>query len=159
MAEVDMTRAYEVYYNIVNHLNSVNWKFDRNDDDLVISTGVHSEDLPINFIIAVNAKNQVVQFLSKLPFNMAEDKRVEGAIAVCMVNYGLIDGSFDYDINDGKIIYRLTCSYRGSSIDGDLINYIIIIASQTVEDYNDKFFMLSKGMIDLKKFAEMEKDD
>ncbi len=157
--EVNMERAREVYYSIVDHLNSMNWTYDRHDEDLVISTGIKSEDLPINFLIMVNAKNQVVQFISKLPFNMSEDKRVEGAIAVSVANYGLVDGSFDYDIADGEIRYRLTCSYRGSNITGDLIDYIIVIASQTVEDYNDRFFMLSKGMIKLEKFVEMENEN
>ena len=157
--ETNMERAQEVYYSIVNHLDSMNWSYDRHDEDLIITTGIKSEDLPINFLIVVNAKNQVVQFISKLPFNMPEDKRVEGAIAVSVANYGLVDGSFDYDIGDGELRYRLTCSYRGSNITGDLIDYIIVVASQTVEDYNDRFFMLSKGMIQLDDFVEMEKND
>ena len=154
--DVNMERANEVYNNIVNHLNSIGWSFDRHDEDLVITTGIKSEDLPINFLIVVNAKNEVVQFISKLPFNVAENKRVEAAIAVCVANYGLVDGSFDYDIGDGEIRYRLTCSYRGNSIGGDVIEYIIAAASQTVEEYNDRFLMISEGVITLEKFVEMD---
>lgn len=155
--EINMERAYEVYSSIVKHLDKMGWTYDRHDDDLVINTGVKGDDMPIEFIIVVNAKNQVVQFISKLPFNMEEDKRVEGAIAISVANYGLVDGSFDYAISDGEIRYRVTCSYRGSDLSGDLIDYIIAVGVMTVEDYNEKFFMLSKGLIDVKQFIELDR--
>lgn len=154
MAEIDMARAYEVYYNIINHLDSINWTYDRHDDKLVVSTGSSSDDLPINFLIVVNAKNQVVQFLSQLPFTFPEDKRIDGALAVCHVNYKLIDGSFDYDVADGKLLYRVTCSYRGSNLCDDLFDYILYIGASTVDDYNDKFYLLSRGEIDLMEFLK-----
>ncbi len=155
--EINMERAYEVYSSIIKHLDKMGWTYEQHDEDLVINTGVKGDDLPIEFIIVVNAKNQVVQFISKLPFNMEEDKRVEGAIAISVANYGLVDGSFDYDISDGEIRYRVTCSYRGSDLSGDLIDYIIAVGVMTVEDYNEKFFMLSKGVIDVKQFIELDR--
>jgi hypothetical protein len=90
---------------------------------------------------------------------MPEDKRVEGAIAVSVANYGLVDGSFDYDISDGEIRYRLTSSYRESILSDDLFEYMIMCAASTVDDYNDRFFMLAKGMIDVEKFVELENND
>ena len=114
------------------------------------------DDLPIEFIMVVRPKNQVVQFISSLPFNMPEDKRVDGAIAVCVANYGLVDGSFDYDLRDGEIRFRLTCSYRESTLSEELFNYMIMVSASTVDNYNDKFFMIAKGMMTVQQFIEQE---
>ena len=154
-----MTLARSVYESLVYSLEEKDWKFQRFDNDLVIRSGIKGEDLPIEFIVLVKAENMVVQFISKLPFSIPEDKRVEAAICVSVANYGLVDGSFDYDINDGEIRYRLTASYRGTNdgcLDPDLFEYMIMCASSTVDDYNDRFFMLAKGMIDVDKFISME---
>ena len=77
-------------------------------------------------------------------------------MAVCMANHGLVRGSFDYDISDGEIRYRLTAAYRDSVLGPDLFEYMIGAAASTVEAYNDRFFMLAKKMITIEKFIEME---
>jgi len=153
---LELQQAKQVYASLVNMLETRNWKFEKFEDDLVIRSGIKGDDLPIEFIMFVKPKNQVVQFISKLPFNMPEDKRVEGAIAVSVANYGLVDGSFDYDISDGEIRYRLTSSYRESILSDDLFEYMIMCAASTVDEYNDRFFMLAKGMIDVEKFIAFE---
>ena len=156
MAEVNMTKAREVFGTLVSMLDERDWKYDKFEDELVIKSGIKGDDLPIEFIVVVNPKNEVVQFISKLPFNMPEDKRVDGAIAVCVANYGLVDGSFDYDISDGEIRYRLTSSYRESTLGKDLFEYMIMVAAGTVDNYNDKFFMIAKNMITIQQFIEQE---
>ena len=156
---LELQQAKQVYDSLVNMLESRNWKFEKFENDLVIRSGIKGDDLPIEFIMFVKPKNQVVQFISKLPFNMPEDKRVEGAIAVSVANYGLVDGSFDYDISDGEIRYRLTSSYRESILSDDHFEYMIMCAASTVDDYNDRLFMLAKGMIDVEKFIELENNN
>ena len=87
---------------------------------------------------------------------MPEDKRQDGAIAVCAANYGLVDGSFDYDIGDGEIRFRLASSYRDSDLGPDLFEYMIMVAASMVDNYNDKLFMLAKGMMTVQQFIEKE---
>ena len=153
---MEMQQAKQVFESLVDMLDTRNWKYEKFEDDLVVRSGIKGDDLPIEFIIFVKPKNQVVQFISKLPFNIPEDKRVDAAVAVSVANYGLVDGSFDYDISDGEIRYRLTSSYRESLLGADLFEYMIMCAASTVDDYNDRFFMLAKGMIDVEKFIELE---
>ena len=153
---MEMQQAKQVFESLVDMLDTRNWKYEKFENDLVVRSGIKGDDLPIEFIIFVKPKNQVVQFISKLPFNIPEDKRVDAAVAVSVANYGLVDGSFDYDISDGEIRYRLTSSYRESLLGADLFEYMIMCAASTVDDYNDRFFMLAKGMIDVEKFIELE---
>ena len=156
MAEVNMEKAKEVFDALVDMLDTRDWKYDKFEEDLVIKSGIKGEDLPIEFLIVVKPKNQVVQLLSRLPFQIPEDKRVDAAIAVCVANNGLVDGSFDYDIGDGDITFRLTCSYRESFLSADLFEYMILVSAGTIDDYNDKFFMIAKDMMSVQQFIEKE---
>lgn len=155
--EMNMQKAKQVYNTLIRMLDTRDWKYEKHEEDLLIKSGIKGDDLPIEFIVVVKPKNQVVQFLSRLPFNMPEDKRVDGALAVCVANYGLIDGSFDYDLSDGEITFRLTSSYRESTLGEDLFEYVIMCAAITVDNYNDKFFMISKGMMTVQQFIEQER--
>jgi hypothetical protein len=98
--EINMQKAKEVFGTLVRMLDTRDWKYEKHEEKLLIRSGIKGEDLPVEFIVLVNPKNEVVQFISTMPFNMPEDKRVDGAIAVCAANYGLVDGSFDYDLRD-----------------------------------------------------------
>lgn len=157
MAEqYDMRKAREVFNTLVRMLDSIGWRYDNHEEDLLIKSGVKGDDLPIEFIVVVKPKQEVVQFLSRLPFDMPEEKRVEGAIAVCVANYNMVDGSFDYDISKGTITFRMTSSYRESSLGQELFKYMIMCAAGTIDNYNDKFFMISKGTLTLDQFIDQE---
>ena len=156
MAEVNMEKAKEIFNALVDMLDTRDWKYDKFEEDLVIKSGIKGEDLPIEFIVVVKPKNQVVQLLSRLPFQIPEEKRVDAAIAICVANNGLVDGSFDYDISDGNITFRLTTSYRESTLGADLFEYMILVSAGTIDDYNDKFFMIAKDMMTIQQFIEKE---
>ena len=154
--EMNMQKAKEVFGTLVNMLDNRGWKYEKHEEDLVIKSGVKGDDLPVEFIVLVNPRNEVVQFYSAMPFNVPEDKRLDAALAVCVANYGLVDGSFDYDLSDGEIRFRLTCSYRESTLSEELFEYMIMVSASTVDQYNDKFFMLAKGMMTVQQFIEQE---
>ncbi len=156
MAEVDMKKAKQVYGTVKSMFDSIGWTYTEHEDDLVIASGVKGEDLPIEFIVVVKPQNQVVQLLSQMPFEVPEDKRVDLAVAVAVANYGLVDGSFDYSIANGKIIFRLTSSYRESVLSEELFRYMVMVSAGTVDDYNDKFFMIAKGAMTVAQFMESE---
>lgn len=153
---LEMKKAKEVYDTLVRMLDTRDWKYEKHEEDLVIKSGIKGDDLPIEFIIIIKSRQQIVQLLSRLPFEMPEDKRVDGALAINVANYGLNDGSFDYDLRDGEITFRLTSSYRESVLGEDLFEYMIMVSAGTIDKYNDRFFMLAKGMITLQQFIEQE---
>jgi hypothetical protein len=157
--EYDMKKAAEVFDTLCSMLDGIGWSYEKIEEKLMIKSGVKGDDLPIDFIVMVRPRNEVVQLLSVMPFNMPEDKRVDGALAICAANFGLIDGSFDYDLSDGQIVFRLTSSYRDSLLSEELFKYMIMVSASTIDKYNDRFFMLAKGMIDVAKFLELENAD
>lgn len=135
-------------------MDNKGWHYEKEEEDLIVKSGVKGNDFPIEFIIRVNPRNELVSFFSKLPFNVEEDKRIDVALAICAVNYWLADGSFDYDLSDGSILFRLTSSYKESTLGEALFEYMVVVSAATVDNYNDKFFMMSKGMMTYQQFIE-----
>ncbi len=154
--EKDMRLARTVYEGMCAALTEKEWKFKRFDDDLTVSLAIRGHDIPMDVILMVRPEAQVISLFSPMPFGMSEDKRVDGAVAVAVANYGLVNGTFDYDISDGEIRFRMVQSYRESILGAEVYNYMLLVSMHTVDKYNDRFMMLSKGMIDLEKFIEMD---
>lgn len=156
MAEENMAKAREVYDLLCRMLDNRGWHYDKIEDKLVVKASAKGDDLPIDFIMKVHPKNEIVSFYSSLPFTVSEAKRIDLALAVCVVNAKLVDGSFDYDLSDGTILFRLTSSFRNSTLSEELFEYMLIITAGTVDEYNDKFFMIAKDMLPIQKFIESE---
>lgn len=159
--EIKMQRAKEVYEAYCRMLDTRDWKYEKDEEKLAIISGIRGEDLPIKFIIRINPTLEAVSYLSVLPFNVPEDKRIDAAVMVCVANYGLAEGCFDYDIRDGELVFRLVNSYTGSdtNLSDDLFEEMIMLASSTVDRYNDKFLAVVKGIISLQQFIDEEHAD
>ena len=147
--------AAQVYYDLCKMLDGEGWKYKKNVEDLRIECGAQGEDLPIELNIKVDAERQLVMLLSHLPYRIPEDKRIDIAIAVSVVNNRLVDGCVDYDITTGNLFSRMTNSYMDSTIGGEVYKYLLYCACQTIDSFNDRLLMLSKGMIDIAKFIEL----
>lgn len=149
-----MMFAKEAFDTLCKAIDNIGWKYKRMDDELKIMLGVGTDDLPVNILIIVDAERQLVRMLSLLPFEMKEDKRVEGAVATCFINYLLADGSFDYDVETGHIMFRLTSSFRESLLGEELFKYMISILCHTVDKYNDQLADLNDGKINIDEFIK-----
>ncbi len=156
--EQKIIKGKEAFANICKMMDAHNWHYEKDEEKLKIKCTLHGDDIPVDFLMRVDTDRCIVSYISWMPFHMPEDKRVEGAVAVCVAGYGLVDGSFDYDINDGEITFRLTASYQGGvELTPDLFEYMVYVATSTVDNYNDKFLALSKGNISLQDFINGEK--
>ena len=152
MDEKKLKNAQSVYKTLCEELDGKNLRYEKHIEDLVVTFTMKGDDLPIQIIVNIDAERQLVRLLSPIPVTFGDDKRMEGAIATCQVNYLLADGSFDYDYKQGKVIFRMTSSFIDSLISKELFEYMIAVACYTVDDYNDKFLMLAKGALALDAF-------
>ncbi len=152
--EKEFALAKSVYENVCKSLDLRNWKYNGNEEDLQIRINFNGDDIPMNFIIQVDADRQLISLLSFLPFDIAKEKRVEAALATCFINYMLADGSFDLSLGDGTILYRMTTSYRGSLVSKDVFSNMVDVACCIVDEYNDKLAALNKGEIEIADFIK-----
>lgn len=148
--------AKRVYEDMCQAMDKQEWHYDRHDEDLVVTIKMQGEDLPVGLILRVNAAAQVVSVFSVLPVTVPDEKLVDMALAVCIANDGMINGSFDLDMNKKQIVWRLCTTYQGSLLGSEAYCYMVGVSTGTVDKYNERFLMLAKDMIDLKKFVELE---
>ncbi len=154
--EKNILIARQVYATLCAALDARKWNYQKEEDELLVHFGVNGDDIPMQFIIVVDAERQLVRLMSPLSFKMCEEKRMEGAIATCVASYGMADGSFDYDLSDGRIVFRMTASYRESQLGEGLFQYMISCACAMVDHYNEQFLALDKGLISISDFIEKE---
>lgn len=154
--EKNAARARKVYRDLCAALDRRKWHYKTDESKLVVAFGVNGEDIPMDFIIVVDEKRQLIRCSSPLPFKFSENKRMEGAIVTCIASNGLADGSFDYDLATGQIAFRLTATFRDSDIGDSLFQYLIECACAVVDCYNDRFLDVNNGKMSLDQFIQAE---
>ena len=159
MADEKMIQhAMDIYEKTKDVFTSKGIKFDANDEKMIIKTGITGDDLPMDITVIVNPNAQALSFYSVLPFSVKEDKMAEIAIATCVANNSVIQGGFDYDISEGKVLCKISNSFIETDLSKELIFVMFMRFANLIDEYNDRFFMLNKGLIDLAKFIELKND-
>ena len=148
--------AKQVYQTLCQAIERRGWEFEKDEEKLIVYFGVNGDDIPMKMILIVDDERQLVRLMSPLPFKMSEAKRMEGAIATCVASYGMVDGSFDYDISDGSITFRMTASFRDSLIGEGLLQYMISCSCVMVDKYNDQFLAIDKGVLSITDFISKD---
>lgn len=143
--EKELKQAQAVYKALCDMLDEREWHYQKNVEELSIECGAQGDDLPIELTIEVDKERQLVTLLSQMPFAVPENRRIALAVAVSQANNGMVDGSFDYDCLSGRIIFRMTSSYRESLIGKQMCAYMLMCACYTIDEYNDKFLVVAKN--------------
>ena len=94
-----------------------------------------------------------------MPFLISEEHRNDAAIAVAAANHGLIDGSFDLNLKNGEIRFRLTSCFIESVLSEPLFSYLMFVSAETVDRYNDRFMALNNGDMSLEEFLQLDAAD
>lgn len=148
-------KSLKLYKKMLNYLDSKDWHYEKDDEELNIKCITQGDDLPIPVRMFLDDERDVLRFCSTMPFKVPEDKRIEAAVAIAATNYGLINGSFDYDFRDGEVTFRMTTTYIGDTVlDETVIEYMLIVSAKTIDDYNDKLYMFCKGSLSLKEYLD-----
>lgn len=152
--EKDLTQAKFVFDNICEMLDDDGWKYKKDEEKLSVAFGMKGEDLPMEVKIYVRPQINIVELYSHMPFKVKEDKRVDMAVAVSVINNTLVEGNFDFNIKTGTLLFRSTLCFDDSVILKDSYKFMLALSLGMVDEYNDKFLMLSNGIFTLEKFLE-----
>ena len=154
--EKNLIQAKETFAALCKTLDGHEWNYAKDEEKLSIKCGAQGEDLPMDIAIMVDSERCLVRLTSHIPIVVPEDKRLDAAIAISVVNNMLVDGCFDFDISSGLIFFRMTNSFLESKLGDDFFTYRLFASCQTIDAYNDKFLMLVKGMISIEQFLNSE---
>ena len=155
MAEQEqLAQAKATFETLCKALDNHKLRYQKHEETLSVECGIQGDDLPMEFDIRVDAKRMLIMVLSKLPAKIKEEKRLDVAVAVSAINNMLADGCFDYDVASGNMFFRMTNSFLGSTIGEEVFAYLLFFACEVIDAYNDKFLMLSTGMLSLEQFLQ-----
>lgn len=142
--EKNMRQAQAAFTSLCAMLDSEEWHYEKNEGALAVECMARGDDLPIPIRITVDADRLLVVLVSQIPFIVPENKRNEMSLAVSTANFGIVDGCFDYNYDEGTLGFRMTSSFRESLVGKELFEYMLYVSCQTVDVYNDKFFRVAK---------------
>ena len=159
MAEIkDILQAKAAYDKLCEMLDERKWKYSRDDDNFTIDTGAQGDDLPMDLKIIVDPEKMLVSVISPMNFPIPEKNRVDLAVAISLANYGIVDGSFDYNFLNGSIYFRMTTSIRENMIGKEALEYMVFVACRTIDDFNDKFFKITLSEMSLEQIIDLMKE-
>lgn len=150
-------QAKQTFDTLCRMLDNKQWHYQKDVESYTINCGVQGDDLPMDISIEVDAQRQLIVLLSIIPFTVPEDARMDMAMAICAANAYIVDGSFDYDVTRGRIIFRMTSSFRDSLISEDLFEYMLVVSCNTIDDCNDKFLVACKKHMTVDELLEFFK--
>lgn len=151
-----MQTTKEIINIIADALAEKNMLCDKHEDMLIIRSWSLSKD-PIEFCMLINETLKSVTFFSIYDFKIPEERRIEGAAAVCKICFRA-RGSFDYDLNDGSVQYRLATWYKYAPLTVEHVKYMIDIGLASVILHEDKLHSFAKGQTTLKELLEQSKE-
>lgn len=147
--------TYEVLDIVCEALDENKWTYDRLDDENRVTFSVTGDDLPMRFNIIADDSSEMIIFHTFLfDFLVPEEKRLEFAVAVTAVNYSLKTGCFDFDINEGNVLFRQNQVYTGCDFSASTVHALLGATLHLVDRYNDRFFALAKGLMSYNDFID-----
>ena len=149
--EMQRKQAVKIFETVCSMFDDMDWHYEKKDD-FVLSCTIGGDDIPMDMLVIVRPEQQIVSIISPIPVVVPEEKVPDISMAVNVVNNGLINGCFDYDIAEGRIVFRIVESYVDSILGKELFKHLIMVSSAIVDEYNDKFFMMAKGMLSFEDF-------
>ncbi|MBO5836946.1 MAG: YbjN domain-containing protein [Oscillospiraceae bacterium] len=147
-------RAGETFRTICRMLDQDKWSYQKDEEKLIIQCGAQGESMPIDLVFRVDAERMAAKLVSYMSYTVPEDKRLDIALAITTINNQLVSGSFDFDIADGTLYFRMTNSFMGCVLGTEAIKAMLYTVCATIDQHNDKLFLLSNDVITLEQFLE-----
>lgn len=142
-----LKQAKAMYQMMLESLEDRSWQYHADEENQRVAFSVSSHQIQMQFLMSVETEGQYISLLSFLPFCIGKHQKVEVALATSYINYSLINGHFDMDLNEGRVLFRMTSIFDGSILSKDVIQYMIDCACSTVNRYHPLLLQMSEGTI------------
>lgn len=154
LSEKDERYAAQIYDLLLQTLDDIGYHYQRNDEERQVHFEVHGDGLPMELTITVDGERDLIRLLSFLPFKVPENRLQDMALGVCRINDVLINGNFDLSAERGRMSFRMVQCYRDSLIDMEVLKYMVFVSLNTIDEYSEKLFLLSRRHITLDELED-----
>ena len=151
--QMKMDAARIIFETLCSTLERAKVKFSRDDEKLRVDYTYKGDDLLMPFVFVVDPDREFVRLISPLAPRVKEEKRLDVAVALSLLNYRLAFGCFDLDMNDGELRFRMVNSFRDTRLSEEVFSMMVQTGYAIVEKYNDKLYALAAGILSLEQFV------
>ena len=146
------SEAKTMYNTLCQTLDNMKWHYTKEEDKYVIRTSAIGKDLSMKLYMKVDVDRQVMYLKSPMPFDVPEQCREQMMKAVIIANYSMLNGSFEFDLSDGYLAFKVVVPYMESIVSEKVCHYMIMVSCDMTDKFNDKFKALVDGNMTLAQF-------
>ena len=146
--------AKVMYNTLCQTLDNMRWQYSKEEDKLIIRTSAIGQDLSMKLFMKIDEDRQVMYLKSPMPFDIPEDCREMMMKAVIMANYSMLNGSFEFDLSDGYLAFKMVIPYMESIVSEKVCDYMVKLSCNMTDKFNDKFKALVDGTMNITEFEE-----
>ena len=84
--------AQSTYNTLCATLDNMKWRYDKEEDKLVVRTSAVGKDLTMKLYIKVDAERSVMYLKSGMPFKIPSERIDDIAKAIIMANWSMLNG-------------------------------------------------------------------
>jgi hypothetical protein len=141
--------------NVKKVLKTVGWDPEETDEEGVLRVDFSEDNIPIADALA-DVRIDYERFLYYLNFREKAPVRYrpETMEFVTRVNYDLVIGNFELNLENGSVRFKSSVDFTGFELEGPMIRDAIKSAMDAVEDYADALVAVMKGKKKAKKALE-----
>lgn len=144
-----MSRMENMIELVKNYLEEKKWKYEYKEENHVIITGVKLDCNLQSAKILIRFNENGYLTVAVPPLGAKEEYRPAIAEYITRANYGMTNGNFEMDYNDGEIRFKVYTNYKGlDEISEDIIEESFVTPILMYERYGDGLAALLLGFSD-----------
>ena len=99
-----------------------------------LSLRMRNKNIDCGYLFRVQEKNKLLAVYGILPFLIPESHQSAAMLLITQINYDLLIGNLEMDVNDGEIRYKHAIDVEAVGISNDIIEHLLqsVIAMTTV---------------------------
>lgn len=132
-----------------NWLENDDWKYEYDAEKHVIRTGINLKSKIKSSKIIIIFREESYSVILSSPIYGDKDNLGELMKYLTMANYGLQNGNFELDVNDGEVRYKTFVNCKGlDSLPMDIIQDSIYVGCVMMDTYGNGIAALALGFSD-----------
>lgn len=138
-------------------LENMSWRYTCDEEKSLVYTSAVGKDLSMKLYVKVDAERGVMYLKSRMPFAIPSDKIRDAALAAVAANWSMLNGSFEMDMDDGYLGFKLVVPFMESLVSEKVCRYMINVSCDMIDKFNDKFQALVQGAMTFDEFVAFAK--
>jgi hypothetical protein len=144
---------------ITKTIQADDWSFQVIETESVIALDITLESGQFRCYFLVDEETECVQFHTVLPVNVPLKKRNVACEFICRVNYVLLIGHLDIDLDDGEVRYKTSGIFQEAPVTLNSIRNLIYPNLMMADHYFPAFLKVIYGDADPAEILEALDDD